>query len=107
MSNRRTPFELPLLTQDFTPRIHISEEDFDVMTRGGTLLDSEGRLHLAQFEGVMRDQISQFVRRQITNTLTVGSPTNAVESVQLSTLKVILHEQASSRIFCSDIHLLR
>ena len=43
--------------QDFTPRIHISEEDFGVMTRGGELLDDEGQLRIEAFEEVMRDQV--------------------------------------------------
>ena len=81
--------------QDFTPRIHISEEDFNIMTRGGSLLDENGQLGLVQFEEVMREQIKQFVRRQITNTLIIGPNSVDSEIVQLSTMKAILQEQVS------------
>ena len=83
------------LIQDFTPRIHISEEDFNIMTRGGSLLDENGQLGLVQFEEVMREQIKQFVRRQITNTLIIGPNSVDSEIVQLSKMKAILQEQVS------------
>jgi hypothetical protein len=66
------------------------------MTRGGELLDQEGQLRLGNFEDLMRDQIKQFVRRQLSNTLTVGPHFVAAETVQLSTMKAILHEQVRS-----------
>ena len=65
------------------------------MTRGGSLLDENGQLGLVQFEEVMREQIKQFVRRQITNTLIIGPNSVDSEIVQLSTMKAILQEQAS------------
>ena len=85
--------------QDFTPRIVLSEEDFAVMTRGGALLDPGGQLLLADFEAIMRDQVRQFVLRQLTGALTAaaggGGPPRGVpaEVVQLSTAKAILHQQ--------------
>lgn len=63
------------------------------MTRNGALLDHEGQLRWEAFEDIMRDQIKQYVRRQLTNTLTVGPQCIATETVQLSTIKAILHEQ--------------
>jgi hypothetical protein len=63
------------------------------MTRNEALLDHEGRLHLETFDEIMRDQIKQYVRRQLTNTLTVGPHCVDSETVQLSTIKAILHEQ--------------
>ena len=65
------------------------------MTRGGSLLDENGQLGLVQFEEVMREQIKQFVRRQITNTLIIGPNSVDSEIVQLSTMKAILQEQVS------------
>ena len=47
----------PTAAQDFSPRIHLSEEDFLVMTRGGGLLDEEGMLRMGAFEEVMREQV--------------------------------------------------
>lgn len=88
--------------QDFTPRMHLSEEDFKVMTRGGALLDSEDQLCFENFEELMRDQIRQFVRRQLTNTLTVGPQCVPVETVQLSTIKAILHEQVFEFQICVE-----
>ncbi len=95
-----------LLVQDFTPRIHLSEEDFAVMTRNGTLLDSEGQLQLETFDEIMRDQIKQYVRRQITNTLTVGPQCVATETVQLSTMKAILHEQVQPTRYIAESPVL-
>jgi hypothetical protein len=64
---------LTFLMQNFTPRIHISEEDFAIITRNGELLDEEGHLGFLEFEHVMRSQIKLFVQRQLSNTLTTGS----------------------------------
>lgn len=66
------------------------------MNRDGALLDFDGQLTFGNFEELMRDQIKQFVQRQLVNTLTVGPQYVAVEAVQLSTMKAILHEQAKS-----------
>ena len=65
------------------------------MTRGGSLLDENRQLGLVQFEEVMREQIKQFVRRQITNTLIIGPNSVDSEIVQLSKMKAILQEQVS------------
>ena len=43
--------------QDFTPRIHVSEEDFAIITRDGVLLDDDGQLRAPQFEEAMRLQV--------------------------------------------------
>ncbi len=61
--------------QDFTPRIHISDEDFAIITSSGDLLDEEGHLGFQEFEQVMRSQIKLFVQRQLSNTLTAGACT--------------------------------
>ena len=87
--------------QEFTPRIYLSEEDFAVMTLGGTLLDPEGQLRLDKFEELMRDQMRQYVLRQLTNTLNVGAQCVAVEAIQLTTMKAVLHEQVALLIMCS------
>jgi hypothetical protein len=36
--------------QDFTPKIHISEEDFAVITENGDLLDQEGQVIFSSLE---------------------------------------------------------
>ena len=46
------------ITQDFTPRIHLSDEDFSVLTHCGKLLDNEGMLRIEAFEEVMREQVT-------------------------------------------------
>ena len=43
--------------QEFNPRINLSDEDFLVMTHGGSLLDGNGALRPAAFEAAMRDQV--------------------------------------------------
>ncbi len=91
--------------QDFNPRIHLSDEDFRVITRTGcgTLLDSDGLLRFNQFEEVMRDQMKRFVQRKLTNTLAIQRFTGS-EEVQLTTMKAILQEQVPStplKIICS------
>ncbi len=81
--------------QDFTPRIHLSDEDFAVITRCCTLHDSGGLLSIEQFEEVMRDQMNRFVQRQLTNTLAIQRFTGSGE-VQLTTMKAILQEQVNT-----------
>jgi len=39
------------------PQVHISEDDWDVMTVNGSLLNSSGELGEAEFEMVMRRQV--------------------------------------------------
>jgi hypothetical protein len=83
--------------QDFTPQIHLSDEDFAVMTQCGKLLDAEGLLRIDQFEDIMREQMKRFVQRQLTNTLAIR-PCTVLEEVQLTTMKAILQGQVISAI---------
>ncbi len=82
------------ICQDFTPQIHLSDEDFAVMTHGGKLLDEKGFLHIDQFEDIMREQMKHFVQRQLTNTLAIR-PCTVLEEVQLTTMKAILQGQVN------------
>jgi hypothetical protein len=79
------------LTQNFTPRIHISEEDFASITRYGKLLDGEGHLGFVEFEHVMRSQIKLFVQRQLSNTLTAGACTKVEVSTYFHRCSQNLH----------------
>ena len=54
----RCSFDDSLCPQDVRPPIHVSSEDFGILTRGGTLLDSLGQLHVDAFEDVMTEQAS-------------------------------------------------
>ena len=50
-------------TQDFHPRIHITDSDFASITHDGALCDATGQLGQAEFEEVIRRQA-----RRITHT---------------------------------------
>jgi hypothetical protein len=47
-----------LFDQPFRPKLHMTEADFHIITRNGSLCDSEGGLGVREFELVMRDQAS-------------------------------------------------
>jgi hypothetical protein len=79
--------------QDFKPRIHISESDYAVLTKGWALCDEDGNLGPEQFEAALRNQMKLFTQRQLSNALILGTSSRA-ELVQLGTLKVVLREQA-------------
>ena len=45
--------------QDVSPRIHVTDADFDGLTRGGALCAPGGRLGPAEFEALMREQLQR------------------------------------------------
>mmetsp|Transcript_17917 Transcript_17917/g.27702 ORF Transcript_17917/g.27702 Transcript_17917/m.27702 type:complete len:457 (-) Transcript_17917:814-2184(-) len=50
-----------------SPVINLSRDDFDSMTLGGALLNSEQEMGLAEFEAAMRRQLKLYVQRQMAN----------------------------------------
>ena len=44
-------------TQDFHPRIHLTDSDYASVTASGTLCAEDGRLGAAEFEAAMRRQL--------------------------------------------------
>jgi hypothetical protein len=80
-------------TQDFKPRIHLSESDYAVFTQSGTLCDEHGNLGPQQFETALRRQMKIYTQRQLSNALILGASSRA-ELLQLGTLKALLREQA-------------
>ena len=49
-------------SQDFSPRIFVSDSDFIAMTRDGQLCNPAGRLGPAEFERMMREQIRLYAQ---------------------------------------------
>ncbi len=47
----------PLFEQPFRPKLHMTEADFQGITRGGRLCDPEGGIGCKEFELVMREQV--------------------------------------------------
>jgi hypothetical protein len=43
--------------QDFRPRIHLTESDFNSITANGTYCDASGQLGAPEFDTVMRKQV--------------------------------------------------
>ena len=48
-----------LTTQPLKPTLHMTEADFQGITRGGRLCNAEGGLGYREFELVMREQVGQ------------------------------------------------
>jgi len=64
---------LQKLFKDFNPPIHISDEDFAIITNNGSLLNERGQLGFPEFETAMKFQIKLYVQRQLSNTLVAGA----------------------------------
>ncbi len=47
----------PFRAQDVTPRMHLTDSDFENFTHGGKLCGSKGELGPKEFERVMREQV--------------------------------------------------
>eukprot|EP00960_Hanusia_phi_P027779 747010-Hanusia_phi.AAC.1 len=47
--------------------IHIQEDDFDLLTEGGKLCNSQGEFSSEQFQEMMREEIRRYAQRQLAN----------------------------------------
>jgi hypothetical protein len=80
-------------SQDFKPRIHLTDSDFQSITKG--LCKTDGELGPVEFEAVMRRQIKQVIQAKLA---LVGGLRSAedLEFMQFGALKMVLLEQVRS-----------
>ena len=84
----------PLL-QELTPRIHLNESDFSVITNNGELCDEKGRIGPRAFEQAMRKQLRLYAQRQLADTL-MDDTLESADMAQLATLKILLIDESQS-----------
>eukprot|EP00960_Hanusia_phi_P000654 16901-Hanusia_phi.AAC.3 len=49
--------------------IHIQEDDFELLSEGGRLCNSEGEFSAEQFQDMMREEIRRYAQRQVANAM--------------------------------------
>jgi hypothetical protein len=84
----------PRIGQDFKPRIHMTDSDFQSITSG--LCGPDGTLGPLEFEAVMRRQIKQATQAKLALVGDVRSPED-LEFMQFGALKMLLLEQVDFR----------
>jgi hypothetical protein len=79
--------------QDFKPRIHLTDSDFQSITAG--LCTPDGQLGPLEFEAVMRRQIKHATQAKLALVGNMRSPED-LEFMQFGALKMLLLEQVDS-----------
>ena len=77
-------------SQNFKPRIHMTDSDFQSITEG--LLNADGQLGPVQFEAVMKRQIKNVIQTKLALVGGMRS-TEDLEFMQFGALKMVLLEQ--------------
>ena len=49
--------------------IHLQDDDFDLLTEGGKLCNSQGEFSADQFQAMMREEIRRYAQRQVANAM--------------------------------------
>ncbi len=99
-----------LSSQDFSPRIFVSDSDFIAMTRDGKLCNESGRLGPFEFERVLREQLRLYAQSRLSSTSEFWT-TSDQDFTEVGALKQILVEQLGLRaeqevnFDSSEIHL--
>ena len=74
--------------------IHLTRDDFDVVTENGALLGNKGEFNRKQFQSMMRGELVRYTRRQIANGLFLSESEEFRSTVML--MKLLEVEQRAS-----------
>eukprot|EP00277_Geminigera_cryophila_P032729 CAMPEP_0173126910 /NCGR_PEP_ID=MMETSP1102-20130122/57457_1 /TAXON_ID=49646 /ORGANISM="Geminigera sp., Strain Caron Lab Isolate" /LENGTH=740 /DNA_ID=CAMNT_0014036387 /DNA_START=163 /DNA_END=2382 /DNA_ORIENTATION=+ len=78
--------------------IHITHDDFDVLTENGKLLGEYGEFNRMQFRSMMRGELLRYSRRQMANSITLSDSEEFRSTVMLIKLMELSHRESFKQI---------